>query len=128
MIDRAHALPITKQAVALGLSCGSVYYVPRLIGDADLALMQRLDALHLDFPFAGARMLKRLLRCVGVCVGRRHLTTLMHRMGITAIAPQPGSSKRHRAHPVFPYLLRGRTITHPNQVWAMDISVPQQAA
>jgi putative transposase len=122
MIDRTHALSITKQAAALGLSRGSVYYVPRLIGDADLALMKRLDALHLDFPFAGARMLKRLLRRAGVCVGRRHLTTLMRRMGITAIAPQPGSSKRHRAHPVFPYLLRGRTITRPNQVWAMDIT------
>ena len=122
MIDRTHALSITKQAAALGLSRGSVYYVPRLIGDADLALMKRLDALHLDFPFAGARMLKRLLRRVGVCVGRRHLTTLMRRMGIAAIAPQPGSSKRHRAHPVFPYLLRGRTITRPNQVWAMDIT------
>lgn len=84
--------------------------------------MRQLDALHLDFPFAGARMLRRLLRRAGMDVGRRHLTTLMRRMGITAIAPQPGTSRRHRAHPVFPYLLRGRAITRPNQVWAMDIT------
>ncbi len=122
MIDRTHALPITRQAVALGLSRGSVYYVPRPVSEADLALMRRLDALHLDFPFAGARMLRRLLRREGVAVGRRHVTTLMRGMGISAIAPQPGTSKRHRAHPVFPYLLRGRTITQPNQVWAMDIT------
>ena len=122
MIDRTHALPISRQAVALGLSRGSVYYVPRPVSEADLALMRRLDALHLDFPFAGARMLRRLLRRDGVAIGRRHVTTLMRRMGIRAIAPQPGTSKRHRAHPVFPYLLRGRTITQPNQVWAMDIT------
>ncbi len=122
MIDRTHALPITRQAAALGLSRGSVYYVPRPVSEADLALMRRLDALHLDFPFAGARMLRRLLRREGVEIGRRHVTTLMRRMGISAIAPQPGTSKRHRAHPVFPYLLRGRTVTQPNQVWAMDIT------
>jgi len=122
MIDRTHALSLTRQAAALGLSRGSVYYVPRPVGEADLALMRRLDALHLDFPFAGARMLRRLLRRVGVDVGRRHVTTLMRRMGITALAPQPGTSRRYRAHPVFPYLLRGRAITRPNQVWAMDIT------
>jgi putative transposase len=122
MIDRTHALSLTRQAAALGLSRGSVYYVPRPVREADLALMRQLDALHLDFPFAGARMLRRLLRRTGVDIGRRHVTTLMRRMGITAIAPQPGTSRRHRAHPVFPYLLRGRAITRPNQVWAMDIT------
>jgi len=122
MIDRTHALPITRQAAALGISRGSVYYVPRPVADADLALMRRLDALHLEFPYAGARLLRRLLRREGVTIGRRHIGTLMRRMAITAIAPQPGTSRRHRAHPVFPYLLRGRVITEPNQVWAMDIT------
>jgi len=122
MIDRTHALPITRQAAALGVSRGSVYYVPRPVPDADLALMRRLDALHLEFPYAGARLLRRLLRREGVRVGRRHVATLMRRMAITAIAPQPGTSRRHRAHPVFPYLLRGRSITQPNHVWAMDIT------
>lgn len=122
MIDRSHPLPIARQAHALGVSRGSFYYVPRPVSDADLALMRRLDALHLDFPYAGARLLRRLLRRDGVGVGRRHVRTLMRRMGIRAIAPQPGTSRRHRAHPVFPYLLRHRTITQPNEVWAMDIT------
>ena len=122
MIDRTHPLPITRQAAALGISRGSVYYVPRPVSDADLALLRRLDALHLEFPYAGARLLRRLLRREGVAVGRRHVATLMRRLAITAIAPQPGTSRRHRAHPVFPYLLRGRVITQPNQVWAMDIT------
>ncbi len=122
MIDRTHALPITRQVAALGISRGSVYYVPRPVSEADLALLRRLDALHLDFPYAGARLLRRLLRREGVPVGRRHVATLMRRLAITAIAPQPGTSRRHRAHPVYPYLLRGRTITQPNQVWAMDIT------
>ncbi len=122
MIDRTHALPITQQAVAMGLSRGSVYCVPRPVSEADLAVMRRLDALHLDFPFAGARMLRRLFRREGVDIGCCRVTTLMRRMGVRAIAPQPGASKRHRAHPVFPCLLRGRAITQPNQVWAMDIT------
>jgi putative transposase len=122
MIDRTHPLPLTRQAAALGISRGSLYYVPRPVSDADLALMRRLDALHLEYPYAGARLLRRLLRREGVPVGRRHLGTLMRRMAMTAIAPQPGTSRRHRAHPVFPYLLRGRVITQPNQVWAMDIT------
>lgn len=122
MIDRTHALPITRPAVALGVSRGSVYDVPRPVADADLALMRRLDARHLEFPYAGARLLRRLFRREGVPVGRRHIATLMRRMAITAIAPQPGTSRRHRAHPVFPYLLRGRAISQPHHVWAMDIT------
>jgi putative transposase len=122
MIDRTHALPISRQAAALGVSRGSVYYVPRAVSEADLALLRRLDALHLEFPYAGARLLRRLLRREGVSIGRRHVATLMRRLAITAIAPQPGTSRRHRAHPVYPYLLRGRAITQPNQVWAMDIT------
>ena len=124
MIDRTHALSITRQAAALGLSRGSVYYVPRPVGDADVALMKQIDTLHLAFPLTGARLLRhllrRLLRRTGAGVARGHLTTLMRRMGITAIAP--GTSWRQRAHPVIPYLLRGRAITRPNKVWAMDIS------
>ena len=122
MIDRTHALPITRQAEALGISRGAVYYVPAPMSALDLALMRRIDALHLDFPFAGARMLRRLLRPDFPGVGRRRIGTLMQHMGIAAVCPQPGTSRRHRAHPVFPYLLRHRTITQPNEVWAMDIT------
>ena len=122
MIDRTHALPLTRQAAALGISRGAIYYAPRPASDLDLALMRRIDALHLDFPFAGARMLRRLLRPEYPHVGRRRLSTLMRQMGIAAICPQPGTSRRHRAHPVYPYLLRHRAITQPNDVWAMDIT------
>jgi putative transposase len=122
MIDRTHALSITRQADALGISRGAVYYLPRAMSARDLALMRAIDALHLDFPFAGARMLRRLLRADFPGVGRRRIGTLMQHMGIAAVCPQPGTSRRHRAHPVFPYLLRHRSITQPNEVWAMDIT------
>lgn len=122
MIDRTHALPLTRQAAALGISRGAVYYVPRPTSAWDLALMRRIDALHLDFPFAGARLLRRLLRREGIEVGRRRVGTLMLQMGIAAVCPQPETSRRHRGHPVYPYLLRNRTITRPNDVWAMDIT------
>ena len=122
MIDRTHRLSLTRQAAVLGISRGAVYYVPRPPSAWDLALMRRIDALHLDFPFAGARMLRRLLAREGVSVGRRRVGTLMQQMGIAAVCPQPGTSRRHRAHPVYPYLLRHRSITTPNDVWAMDIT------
>ena len=122
MIDRTHGLSLTRQAEALGISRGAVYYLPRPTSDLDLALMRAIDGLHLEFPFAGARMLRRLLRKEYPGVGRRRIGTLMLQMGIAAVCPQPGTSRRHRAHPVFPYLLRHRTITRPNEVWAMDIT------
>jgi len=122
MIDRTHPLSITRQAEALGISRGAVYYEPRPLAPLDLALMRQIDVLHLDFPFAGARMLRRLLRDEFPGVGRRRIGTLMLHMGIAAICPQPGTSRRHRAHPVYPYLLRHRSVTRPNEVWAMDIT------
>jgi putative transposase len=122
MIDRSRALSVTRQAEALGISRGAVYYVPRAMSDWDLALVRAIDALHLDVPFAGARMLRRLLRAEFPGVGRRRIGTLMQHMGIAAVCPQPGTSRRHRAHTVFPYLLRHRSITQPNEVCAMDIT------
>lgn len=122
MIDRTHALPLARQAAALGISRGAIYYQPRPVPPDDLALMRRLDELHLDQPAAGARLLRRFLARDGIAVGRRHVRTLMQRMGLTAQAPQPGTSRRHRAHPVYPYLLRHRVVTQPNEVWAMDIT------
>jgi putative transposase len=120
MIDRDHALPITRQASLLCMSRGSVYYLPRPTSAADLALMRRIDELHLDYPFMGARMLRRQLQRDGVAVGRRHIATLMQRMGIEALAPQPGTSKRAPGHKVYPYLLRKLSIARSNQVWALD--------
>ena len=122
MIDREHGLPITKQAKVLGLSRGSVYYLPRPVPTADLAVMRRMDELHLEFPFAGSRMLRDLLNKEGVEIGRRHVATLMKRVGIEALYRKPNTSKRTPGHKIYPYLLRGLTIDRPNQVWAMDIT------
>ncbi len=122
MIDRAHDLPITKQAEALNISRSSVYYLPRLVPDADLAIMRRLDQLHLEFPFAGSRMLRDLLAAEGCKIGRRHVKTLMRRMGIEALYRRPRTTKPEPGHKIYPYLLRGVEITRPNQVWAMDIT------
>ena len=120
MIDPAHPLPIARQAQLLKLSRSSVYYRPQPTSDADLVLMRRIDELHLEHPFAGSRMLRDLLRREGFEVGRKHVTTLMRKMGIEALYRKPRTSGRDREHPVFPYLLRGLAIDRPNQVWAMD--------
>jgi putative transposase len=120
MIDCKHRLSVTRQATLLGLSRGSVYYLPQPTSAADLALMRRLDELHLEHPFMGARMLRRQLLAEGIRVGRRHVRTLMRRMGMEALCPQPGTSQRQPDHKVYPYLLRQLVITHANQVWALD--------
>jgi len=122
MIDRAHDLPISKQADVLNISRGSVYYLPRPVSAADLAIMRRLDRLHLEFPFAGSRMLRGLLVAEGCKIGRRHVRTLMQRMGIEALYRRPRTTKPEPGRKVYPYLLRGLSIERPNQVWAMDIT------
>ena len=117
MIDRDHELPVKRQAELVGISRGTVYYHPEPVGEADLALMRRIDELHLEHPFAGSRMLRDLLRLQGTEVGRRHVGTLMRRMGIQALYRKPNTSKKHPAHPVFAYALRGLAIERANQVW-----------
>jgi len=120
MIDATHLLPIVRQVQLLELSRSSVYYEPLPTSDTDLALMRRIDELHLEHPFAGSRMLRDLLNREGFAIGRKHVATLMRKMGIEALYQRPRTSGRDREHPVFPYLLRGMTIDRPNQVWAMD--------
>jgi putative transposase len=122
MIDREHELPITRQAEALNISRGSVYYLPRPVSEVDLEIMQRLDRLHLEYPFAGSRMLRGLLALQGCKIGRRHVKTLMRRMGIEALYRRPRTTKPAPGHKIHPYLLRGLAIERPNQVWAMDIT------
>ena len=122
MIERSHMLPVTRQAQALGISRGSVYYLPRLVSAADLAIMRRIDELHMAYPFAGSRMLRDLLGREGVKVGRLHVATLMKKMAITAIYRRPNTSKPAPGHKVYPYLLRKLAVTRPNQVWATDIT------
>src|SRR3974390_1151481 len=122
MIDRERGLPITKQAEVLKISRGSVYYLPRSVSGTDLAIMRRLDRLHLEFPFAGSPILRGLLAAEGCKIGRRHVKTLMKRMGIEALYRRPRTTKPEPGHKIYPYLLRGMEVTRPNQVWAMDIT------
>ena len=122
MIDRTHDLPVTRQCQILDLARSTAYYEPASSSPQDLALMRRIDELHMEFPFAGARMLRDLLKQEGHRVGRKHVRTLMNKMGIEALYRKPNTSKRHAAHSIYPYLLRGLTIDRPNQVWATDIT------
>ena len=122
MIDRNHELPIARQCQILELARSTVYYQPQPISTEDLALMRRIDELHLEMPYAGARMLSRILKREGLPVGRRRVTTLMRRMGIHALYRKPNTSKPHPEHKVYPYLLRNLEICRPNHVWAADIT------
>ncbi|WP_447953470.1 IS3 family transposase [Sphingopyxis chilensis] len=122
MIDRSHDLAVTRQARALGISRGSVYYLPKPASMVELEIMRRMDELHLEYPFAGSRMLRDLLRQEGFVIGRLRVASLMKRMAIDAIYRRPNTSKSAPGHKVYPYLLRKLAITRPNQVWATDIS------
>jgi putative transposase len=122
MIDHNHDLAVSRQARELGISRGSIYYLPRATSTADLALMRRIDELHLEFPFAGSRMLQWLLRADGPTAGRLHVSTLMRKMGVEAIYRRPNTSKPEPGHKIYPYLLRKLPVTRANQVWAMDIT------
>jgi len=73
--------------------------------------MRRLDELHLQFPFADSRMLRGLLAGVGIRVGRRHVATLIKRMGIEALYRRPRTTKPAPGHKIYPYLLRDMVIT-----------------
>jgi putative transposase len=122
MIDREHKLPIKRQAEVLSISRGTAYYKPRPVSERDLLLMRKLDELHLNYPFAGSRMLCGLLRQQDVEAGRLHIGTLMKKMGIEAIYRKRNTSKPAPGHRIYPYLLRDVAVTQPNQAWAMDIS------
>jgi putative transposase len=127
MIDPKHSLSIKRQAELVGISRGSVYYLPKPVSQEDLALMRRMDLLHLEHPFMGSRMLRDMLNRqrddqgqLYCPVGRKRVRTLMARMGIEALYRKPGTSKKHPGHTIYPYLLRGVTVERTNQVWALD--------
>ena len=122
MIDPTHKLPVTQQAKILGIARSTVYYKPKPISDAEWVLRTEIDKLHLDYPFAGSRMLRDLLHRQGLAVSRKRVARLMKKMGIEAIYRKANTSRRNFAHKVYPYLLRNVTIERPNQVWAMDIT------
>ena len=123
MIDRTNNLPVIRQCQLLELPRSTAYYQPEPVSEADLALMRAIDELHLEHPYAGSRMLRDFLRRGAYPkIGRKRVRTLMNRMGVTAIYRKPNTSKKHPKHPVYPYLLRGLTISRPNHVWAADIT------
>ena len=122
MIDPSHALALTRQARVLDLSRSNLYYRPRPVSEADLAIMRRIDELHLEHPFAGSRMLRDMLRGEKVEIGRRRVRTMMKRMRIEAIYRRPNTSKAAPGNRIYPYLLRGVKVERPNQAWAMDIT------
>ena len=122
MIDRTHTLSVVKQCRILRLARSTAYYMPQPTSDSDLQVMRRMDELHLEYPFAGSRMLRDMLRQESQQVGRKRIRTLMRKMGMEAIYRKPNTSQRHARHPVYPYLLRDLKIDRPNQVWATDIT------
>jgi putative transposase len=122
MIDRNHDLPLVRQAQLLRLGRSTLYYEPRPVPAGELAIMRRIDELHLDYPFAGSRMLRDLLRGEGIAIGRELVAAMMRRMGIEALYRRPNTSKPADGHKIYPYLLRNLAVERPNQVWAMDIT------
>ena len=122
MIDRSHDLPVVRQCRVLSIARWTAYYTPEPVSPEDLALMRRIDELHLEFLFACSRILRDLLRQDGHAVGRKRVQALMKEMGIEALYRKPNTSQRHAKHPICPYLLRNRVIDGVNQVWAIDIT------
>jgi putative transposase len=104
------------------LSRSSLYYLPQAVAPADLVAMRRIDELHLDYPFAGSRMLRDLLLGQGVAIGRQRVARMMRRMGIEALYRRPNTSKPAPGHKIYPYLLRSALVERPNQAWAVDIT------
>ena len=122
MIDRHHRLSVSRQCQVLGLPRSTAYYQPVPVSVEELALMRRIDELHLEIPSAGSRTLRTFLKNDGHRLGRQRVRRLMRKMGLEAIYRKPNLSRRHAAHPIYPYLLRHLRIDRSNQVWATDIT------
>jgi putative transposase len=122
MIDRTHPLPVAGQARLLALSRSSVYYEPLPASAGDLALMAAMDEIHMKLPFYGIRRIRGELKDRGFAVGRQHVATLMRKMGMAALYPKRRLSEPHPGHKVYPYLLRGMSITAAGKVWCADIT------
>ena len=122
MIERNDALPVTRQCQLLSLNRSTVYYQPKGVSDEDLELMRRIDEMHLERPFYGSRRIRDWLWEEGYDINRKRVQRLMRQMGITALYPKKGTSRPGKGHKIYPYLLKGLTIDHPNQVWAADLT------
>jgi len=122
MINREHPLPLVKQCRILNLSRSGMYYLPLLVSDKDRELMRLIDEIHLNYPYLGTRGIRNELWNKGHKVGRGHVRTLMRKMDIEALYRKPRLTKTHPEHTIYPYLLRGVTITEANAVWCSDIT------
>lgn len=123
LVEPTHPdLSIERQCNLVGLARSSYYYQPAPAKVEDLHLMRLLDAQYLQTPFYGSRRMTVWLQQQGYKVNRKRVQRLMQGMGLAGIAPGPGTSQPHPAHPVYPYLLRGLVIERPDQVWCSDIT------
>src|SRR6266481_6267225 len=123
MVERpSETLSVRRQCALLNLARSGVYRPGPITGADDLALMRRIDELHLKWPFYGSRRMVFELNQAGHGINRKRVQRLMRVMGIEALVPRPGTSKAAPGHKIHPYLLRGLTIAEPNHVWAADIS------
>jgi putative transposase len=128
MVDPSHRLSVRRQCELLGVSRSGLYYEPEPTSPEELALMRRIDELHLKYPFYGSRKLSLELRSEGRDANRKRVQRLMRIMGLEALAPKPKTSEPHPEHAIYPYLLRGLKITRVNHVWAADITyIPMMA-
>ena len=127
MIAPEAGLSVSRQCALLGIARSSFYYRPRPERAEELELLKRLDRIFTDHPVYGSRRLQVALLREGISVGRRRVRRLMKKLGLWAVRPKRNTSKRHPEHKVYPYLLRGKTIDQPNQVWAADVTyIPMQ--
>ena len=122
LVDRGCQLPLSRQCELLGVSRSSQYHEPRGESASNLALMRRMDELHLAHPFHGSRQMARHLRREGVVVGRHRVRRLMRLMGMEAVCRRPRTSAANPEHRVYPYLLRDLVVDRPDQVWCADIT------
>jgi putative transposase len=115
-------LPLNQQAELLSLSRSSLYYRAVKPSAAEIAIKHRIDELYTAYPFYGSRKITAVLKADGVVINRKTVQRHMQEMGIAGICPGPNLSKRSLQHKIYPYLLRGVTISHPNHVWGIDIT------
>jgi len=129
MIDREQReLSVRRQCELLRVPRSGLYYEPESTSPEELALMRRIDELHLRYPFYGSRKLSDALRKEGREANRKRIQRLMRVMDLEAMAPKPKTSEPHPEHVKYPYLLRGLVISRVNQVWATDITyIPMKA-
>lgn len=122
MLDKTSEISMRRQCELLGVSRSGVYYEPEPTSPEELALMRRIDELHLKWPFYGSRKMAEALKMEGHSINRKRVQRVMRQMGLEALAPKPGTSNPAAEHAKYPYLLRGLVISRVNQVWAADIT------